>query len=140
MNSKDNIVESCNRSIRYLLNMYQQLCGNKISGNISFIIRDKTDDKLVPKDLESIVHRNFKKHQFVDMDHLVDKIYDRQKEVSWVDFNLYYTSDEETVVVVYLIRSATCNDKLQYHVGIPPFYQKGSEEKVDACKLMPQKK
>lgn len=140
MNSKDNIVESCNRSIRYLLNMYHQLCGNKISSNISFIIMDMTGDKLLPKDLESIVHRNFKKHQFVDLDHLVDKIYDRQNEVSWVDFNLYYTSDEETVVVVYLIRSTTCNDKLQYHVGIPPFYQKGSKEKVDAGKLSSQKK
>ena len=134
-----------------LINICKTLCTNKISDNILYLAIGKvekySDTRALTKtqkikfehsfyDQGKITYQNYIKHNFINLDFITDLIYKEQKKISEADFNMYYTSEEKTIIVAYLIYSSfkKDNDDILYHaaINIPPYHPIKSDKKFDA--------
>lgn len=151
MNSREDIVKKCQEATSGLINLCNDICFNKTSDNILYLAIGKvakySDTRALRwtqkikfglsfHDQEKITYRNYIKHNFTDLDFIADLIYKEQKKISEADFNMYYTSEEKTIIVVYLVYSSFKKEyeDILFHAGIaiPPYHPTNSDKKFDA--------
>lgn len=113
------------------------LCTNKLSDNVNYIIRIVDTKKEIFNDFRPIrlIHyKCFNKGKRFNLDKTITYIRKHQKKVFAVDFILYFVSEKETVILVELIKKDKKNDdQLHFHgkIILPPIYTM-NEEKFDA--------
>lgn len=136
---KEEIVQNCKEATSGLVKLCNEMCINEISNDILYIVIGKlnkySDTRVLKReqklkfknafsDGRKVMYRNYIKHNFVNFDTLVDLVYKEQDKISEVDFNMYYTSELRTIIVVYLsylLRGEGTD--IMYHVAItlPPY-------------------
>lgn len=155
METKEKISESCRGMTERLLDMCRDTCVNNTSESILYmpveICAGRWHRRRIRPKIPSLcsgwkndrehsgqtrkIYRCFVKNRFMGLSNLVDLIYDNQENISWVDFELYYSSEFVTIIITKLV-SPRVSEKygLQYHAAIPfPAYMPlRSNEKFDA--------
>lgn len=149
MNSKNNIEKECKKATHALISMCNELCFNETSDNIHYIAIGKvnkySDTHVLKKtqkikfiqtfsDEREIMYQNYIKQNFIDLDFLADLIHKEQDKISVVDFNICYTSEKKTIIVVWLIYSSFKKEDILWHIGIiqPQNHLINSDKKFDA--------
>lgn len=112
-----------NQSIENVLIIAQQSCTNSFSKNIKLIkrfvsVEDQNND-LKYDNQKKIEH--IKKRQFISPEKLAFEIFNIQYNLIWIDFVLFYSSENETIIIVELIENENSKD-LNFHccIMVPP--------------------
>ncbi len=108
-----------NEYIENALICAQQSCTNSFSKNIKLIINfisiEENEQNLNFNKSKKI--KCLKKRKFISVNNLALEIFKNQYNLSWIDFVLFYTSKNETIIIVDLIESEN-NKELNFHCSI----------------------
>jgi len=124
MNIKE-IKSNINQSIENVLVIAQISCLNSFSTNIRLIKRlvssENRNNDLKYDNQKKKEYIN--KREFVSPEELALDIFDNQHNFIWIDFVLFYSSINETIIIVELIENENSKD-LNFHCSImvPPNY------------------
>lgn len=136
MDSKEQIQDNLAGLEHKLLDMCRATCNNQISSNVKYIVLDASSDTA---DFRNRIYDNYISGNLISREQVINHVYEMQDSLSWVDFQLYCTSETETVVVAVLVHKTgnAESDELNYHASIlmPPGI-KTEDEKFDANWLM----
>lgn len=121
----------------YIENVFiiaQQSCINSFSKNIQLIERfvfvEEHKNNLNYSKFNKIECLN--KREFISKEKLATDIFDNQNNLSWIDFVLFYSSENETIIIVELIEYKNSKD-LNFHccIMIPLSFVEDKNKKFD---------
>jgi hypothetical protein len=138
MNIRLNLQNTTDR----LLSIANDICFNTISHKVLYFMRgfDNYNQKSSLYEYERENYKLFSERNFLSMEELVRKIEKHKKFLTWVDLTLYFSSEEETIILVELVFTKRrfifwhkFSSKLNFHCGIrlPDDYTVKNNQKFD---------
>lgn len=126
-----------------LLSIAKDICFNTISHKVLYFMRtlDNYNQKPSLYEYERENYKLFNERNFLSLEELVRKIEKHKKFLTWVDLSLYFSSEEETIILVEVIFTKRrfifwhkFSSELNFHCGIrlPDDYTSKTNQKIDA--------
>lgn len=134
MIDRNQIFTDCSHAVKLLMKLTREACTNTLSDNVKFIKCYEVEEEMAAEEIGGLVqYLQFANRNLCDLPQLVDDIYNyllAGSFISWIDFTMYYASEKETFISVYLV-FVDHEVPPEYHIGILTELHNQEKEKYD---------
>ncbi|WP_423129761.1 hypothetical protein [Gaoshiqia sp. Z1-71] len=122
------------KCIEGVFSIVSQCCTNSLSEDVKLISHYVVIDKM--RSSTNNFNRDLglkilKERRFISEEKLVENIFEKQEDLSWIDFVMIYSSNQETIILVEMIKSPTIDINFHCRIMTPYNFRDNSDKKFD---------